>query len=369
MKKTKIILASIGFIFMALVLIECQKDDSFMLDQPNSEISKADPTTEPNNLSFPVIWSDGYELELREPPIDGQAYSLKGQWSYVWSKDPTNPYDPIYCCKPNPFNSNLCEDGTHPGDGQSIVYKSYIQQVKDNVWQADNFKATSPVTVDLIDWSDNLETANWYIRSLLNIEVSLFEQLQEPLKEFTMSHLTGWGSGDMCGFQCTIDGKPVYGPGTMSTVYSHNARFTIQKINVDPSTIQPDEVIWVPGKGWRNGVTSTDAVKIFNEPIFNMPVYRSGDGPAYFNGEVNVEGKLTYGYLWNVQTLNSGEGYYRLTFSFDKNGIVPLNTSFGKNTTVIDPMYKPAPSVGGIPVIDVENNLTYIDIKLLEKIR
>lgn len=358
MKTTKIILAIIGFVFLAFVLIKCQKDDSFTEDQVT--LDKTDPRTEANNLSFPVIWSDGYELELREPP-DGQAYSLKGQWSYVWGKSLTDNY----CCKPHPLDSLLCEDKTTPGDGVSTLYKSYIQQVKDNVWKADNFKATSPVAVDLIDWSDNLETADWNTRSLLNIEILLYEQLEEQMKEFAMRHLTGWGGGDICGFQCNLDGEPVYGPGTVSTVYSHNARFTIQKINVNPSNIEPEDIMWVPGEGWRNSI-SLKNVKIFNDPIFNMPVYRSGDGPAYFNGEVNVEGRLSYGYLWHVQSLNSGKGFYRLTFSFDKNGIVPLNTFFDENTTIIDPL-KPAPSVGGTPIIDVKNNLSYIDIRIFEK--
>jgi len=37
---------------------------------------------------------------------------------------------------------------------------------------------------------------------------------------------------------------------------------------------------------------------------------------------------VIYGYTWKVRTLNQGEGYYRLTFSFDKDGpgAAELNT-------------------------------------------
>lgn len=364
MKYLKVVLASIGLIFVALLFLKCDKDDSFIGDEATTEISKADPTTEGNNLSFPVIWSDGYIKKLRQPPIDGQPM-LKGEWSYVWGKNPTDPRDPIYCCKPNPLDSTLCEDGSIPGDGTSIVYKSYIQQVTGNIWQADNTESQEQVNVDFIDWSDNLETVNWSTRSLLNIEVTLFEQLSKPMIEYAMRYVTGWGGGDMCGFQTKLNGETVYGPGDMSTVYSHNARFTIQEINVDPGTIEPGDVKWVPGKGWQNIETSNKNVKLFKDPIFNMAVYEAGDGPLYFNGEVNTEGKLTYGYLWDVNNLNSGSGYYRLTFSFDRSGEVPLNTFFDDNTAIIDQMDKTKPIGGGTPVINVDYNLSYIDIKIL----
>ena len=48
-------------------------------------------------------------------------------------------------------------------------------------------------------------------------------------------------------------------------------------------------------------------------PIFNKAVYEALDGPGFYSAEINVKGKVIYGYTWKVRTLNQGTGYYRLT--------------------------------------------------------
>jgi len=132
MKSTKLVLVSFGFIFTALLFIKCDKDDSLTMDEASYEIKKADPTTEGNNLSFPVIWSDGFEKTLREPPVPGEVL-IDGEWSYVWAEDPAEPGDPVYSCKPHSENSSLCEDGSVPGDGSSTVYMAFLQKTANNI--------------------------------------------------------------------------------------------------------------------------------------------------------------------------------------------------------------------------------------------
>ena len=48
-----------------------------------------------------------------------------------------------------------------------------------------------------------------------------------------------------------------------------------------------------------------------------------------YSAEINVKGKVIYGYNWNTRVLSDGPGYYRITFSMDGNGNdkeIQLNT-------------------------------------------
>ena len=104
-------------------------------------------------------------------------------------------------------------------------------------------------------------------------------------------------------------------------------------------------------------------------PVFNKAVWEAADGPSYYNAEINVKGKMIYGYTWDVKKQNNGAGIYRITFSFD--GTAPastLNTYFDSNTQVLLPVEVALASEetgGGTAYIDVANNLTYIDVVIL----
>jgi hypothetical protein len=131
---------------------------------------------------------------------------------------------------------------------------------------------------------------------------------------------------------------------------------------------------------------------LINPPIFNKVVYEAGDGPGYYNAEINVKGRIIFGYTWSVRklhddTLNaSGEGDYRLTFSFDENcGSVDLNTFFVDGVTEImvpleevllaEPEEEPGGGAVGVLVpaeFDEFGNLTggnftYMDVRILER--
>jgi hypothetical protein len=388
MKKIKIFLGGIMSAFLLLFLTYCTKEeiiteevivetiirDTLTLEEMLKEVKPVFFDEEPtagNNLSFPVIWSDGFAKTLREPPIPGEVL-LEGEWWYVWGEDPIDPDAPIYSCKPNSLAPTLCEDGSVPGDGSSTVYRAYIQKVASNVWQADNIMATEPLNVDLVDWGDNLESIDWGINSHIRVEVVLFENLATPVVEYAMRHVDSWGSDEVHGLQTELDSTIIYGPGTQATVYSHNARLTIQKLNVPHDSIAPGALTWVPNLGWTETNAGEDLV---NEPIFNQAVYEAGDGPGYYNAEVNVKGKIIYGYTWTARHLNEDVGDYRLTFSFDESGgVVPLNTFFDDLTAISLPIEEEVTTEsedsegnrGGVAVIDPVNNLTYMDITIKE---
>jgi hypothetical protein len=378
MKNVKLLLATVGFIFLTLVFLNCQRDEILTNEnadyQTSVENTVREETTVGNNLSFPVIWSDGYEKVLREPR-DPSVANLKGEWWHVWNLDPAEPTDMVYSCLPNPSNPIYCEDGSNPGEGTvSKIYRAYLQKDAKNIWQADNFSATSPLKVDLIDWGDNLESIDWSLRSQVRTEIVLYENLWEPVREYAMRHVYGWGIDEMHGLKTNDGGQVLYGPGNQATVYSHNARLTFQKLNVDKDDIIPGSLTWVPNEGWTETIPTGE--NIINAPIFNMAVYEAEDGPGFYNAEINVKGKIIYGYTWNVKKLNEGVGYYRITFSLDEfGGVVPLNTFIDSETEIILPVEELSSlytreegEKGGVAIIDVDNNLTYMDILIVEKI-
>ena len=59
-------------------------------------------------------------------------------------------------------------------------------------------------------------------------------------------------------------------------------------------------------------------------PVFNKATCeKTADGPGSYGAELNVQGKVVYGYVWTTRGLTAGE--YRLTFSIDQ--ILPLPTA------------------------------------------
>ncbi|TPE46195.1 hypothetical protein [Pontibacter mangrovi] len=299
-----------------------------------------------NNLSFPVIWSEGVPLVLR-PALNG--VQLGGDWWYVWGENPIDPSSPIYSCNPD------ISDPCYPA-GTPDVYKAYLQKDAANQWQASNFNATDVINVDAIDWGDNLESSDWSVTSKVRTEVVLYENLVTPVTEYAMRHVSGWGIDEVHGLQVELDGDVVYGPGTQATVFSPLARLTIQQLTSTTPSLTWDASV----HAWTGDVSA---------PLFNKAVYEAADGPGYYNGEVNVKGKVIYGYTWDVKKLGMGPGTYRITFSFDQTGGgANLNTFFDSGTTIMLPVEEVVaaeePGGGGTAVVDATNNLTFIDVNI-----
>lgn len=338
-----------------------------------------------NNLSYPVIWSDGVSKILRGD--QGMIPILEGEWWYCWGPEAAEPSDIALSCLPDPDNELYCDDGiegqyteTHtPGDDW---IKAYIQKDVNNIWQAENADwSSSPVTVDYIDWGDNLESVDWYTRSKVRTEVVLYKIVEPVMLEYKMRHVSGWGINEVHGVTVDTNNFAVEGPGVQATVYSNCARLTIQKLLVDRDDPNLENLIWVQNEGWTED--SIFEGELVNSPIFNLPVYEGGDGPGYYAAEINVKGKVIYGYTWNVKKLNDkiindGEaaGCYRITFSFDKNGPTQLNTFFEEGITqIMVPLEEEITTEssdgeingGATPVIDFNKNLTYIDILIHER--
>ena len=373
---------------------------------PPAAMAKGPPAAEGagNNLSFPVIWAEGVTKTV--PGTPGMTPSTGGAWWYSWGTNGTDPNVVPASCAPDPDNTLFCNNGipgsynealvpgTPPADNPMPLVKAYLQKDAKNIWQAASADwSAGAVSVDKIDWGDNLESVDWYTRSQVRTEVVLFEDLMEespdeldgrdggtaPWLEYAMRHVSGWGIDEVHGMAVDA-GSPVLGAGNQATIYSPCARFTIQKLLVQRDNPALSGLVWMPGAGWTEVEGST--TDLVNAPIFNKAVHEGGDGPGYYSAEINVKGRIIFGYTWNVRQLNdplpSGPaGDYRLTFSFDEScGSVNRNTSFVDGVTeIVLPLEteevavsaEPTDDGGGSAVLDFENNLTYIDVRILER--
>ena len=139
MKNFKPILFIAALLFL-LVNVQCNKD-ALDLEELSTQDELMKPTKSPdgeetagNNLSYPVIWTDGPSIDLRgerwlAPRTDGVFY-------LVWGEDPIDPQAPLYSCLPDPDDPTICEDGSVPG---TPYWRAYVQKDLNNEWQAFNY--------------------------------------------------------------------------------------------------------------------------------------------------------------------------------------------------------------------------------------
>ncbi|MEW5923380.1 MAG: hypothetical protein AB1746_05275 [Candidatus Zixiibacteriota bacterium] len=323
-------------------------DQQSNISQGNTILAASAMEEVGNNLSFPVIWSDGVTKPLRGDP-----------------------------------NSVLFEgastDLIDPETGQMVTW--YHQQDSLNTWQAESADwSASPFHVSRIDWGDNLEAKDWSITSVVRTEVVLFRDLGDYMKGFEMSHIADQGPDEMWGT------NTLRTESYEATVYSGCARLTIQKLAGDPNDPDnPLDLAWDAESGkWVGDVGRT---------LANGGVWESDEGQSTtdkYSGEINVSGKLIYGYNWNLKRNNDGPGYYRITFSLD--GLsgsghpnIALNTHFWEGYTTImlpaevvaaagintdrlkdDSGSSGSDEGGGVAVIDFNHNLTFIDVHILQ---
>lgn len=347
-------------ILLMFFFISCEKDQLEVPNVKEASDSEAKVVTKArggsntpaeeivgNNLSFPVIWSDGITKTV--PGTYGEE-TFNGL--YFTAVD---------------------------ADGQSYDY--YIQGDPGNTWQAESFDPTqtssgeadplsnSPVNISSIDWGDNLEAKDWPFGSQIRVEVVLYKDLLRPMIGYQMkiedesqSGLTEiWGAktensqGETAGVTYEVDS---------ATVYSGMAKLVIQKL-IDLPEGQTRDLSWnSEGSYWEG-----DA----GIPLFEGGVWEGNNGPSGYSAEINVQGKIIYGYNWVTRKIGDGEGTYRLTFVLDNNFTGTRNTFFDTSTKVVakaeeEIITEEEPdSGGGTAVILPDENLSYIDVQLLPK--
>lgn len=233
-----------------------------------------------------------------------------------------------------------------------------------NLWQADNAAEVGNEVTEL-DWGDNLEAKDWNIGPMLRVETALYDSLlAAPMNKYEMCWISGSGTTERWGMQVSDGGAPspddsfvpVTTSGTTAMVYTDGARLTIQRIAPGANlTWDADAHEWV-GEG-------TSA------PVVNQAAWEdTGEGPGGYGAELNVQGKVVYGY--NFRTSGMPPGEYRITFSLDGPGAAYS----GSGTTLAsaslltnvegESLETRAEPEGNTPVILPGQELSYIDVGL-----
>lgn len=244
-----------------------------------------------NNLAFPVLWSEeGYTLPLQgvmgETTIDGDL--------------------------------EPCSEETEGATDQAAVQKDL-----GNSWQAENIVLPGNAVAEL-DWGDNIEVKDWNVGPPVRVETALYaDRTEDTMTGYLMCHVSGKGTDEVWGAQVATGGSGGGGGQSLITydstealVYTAGARLTIQRIDEGASpTWDSTQKRWV-----GSGVA---------DPVFNGAVHeKTSDGPGTYGAEVNVSGKIVFGFNWQTDGLFNGE--YRITFSLDG----PMGTFPGTGTTL-----------------------------------
>jgi len=270
-------------------------------------------TTVGNNLSYPVVFTEGIGLT-------GLAVT-------------TDPG-----VRPTAEENILVDQLPFWYAGNVADYNdTYYLQQGTNTWQAEWLDGSGAGMQQAeVAWGDNLTGVEFNTHQNIRIEVVLNDFSGRQLSGFNMTALYGTGETEMQGTDGTT---ALFTP----TLYSVMPRIIIEKL--DDTTREP-------------------VLKVFEGTIYGA---FGGDGPGSFTAEVNVSGKLIYGYNLMIQNLTfPGDlhkyGWWRVTFQLDDNGQVG-GAPVGRNVALA----ALSPGAGGRmfpPQLDQATNTTWVDFNV-----
>ncbi len=289
-----------------------------------------------NNLSFPIIWAEA-EGRPSIPGVMGETL----------------------------FDGQIL-DGTLDPDSPVTCFGA-VQKDFGNSWQAESMDAGPGHTVDVIDWGDNIEVKDWKIGNPVRVETGLYDTtLDAPMDRYEMCYISGQGQTEVWGAKVSKknpSAKASVIKSTEAMVFTAGARLTIQRI------ADPTKVSWDAASSQWVGAGAV-------APIFNSAVHeKTTDGPGSYGAELNVQGKIIYGYNWSTAGLFNGE--YRLTYSLDGAtgsfagsgtslmGATILAPEEGEEAaSLISPRAGSSPNSPNQAVVLGDQQLTYIDVAL-----
>jgi hypothetical protein len=262
-----------------------------------------------NNLSFPVIAADGYTITHLASPSFLVTYS--GEYPGLTEEEITW----------------LEENGPW-----------YPQKVESNLWQAEYRNSNADVHVSFIDWGDLIEVVNPKKNRPFRLEVTLYVNIaDDPMDGYVMALLGSPSSQD------EVQGtNAMTYSGIWATVVSASPKLIVQSMDDNSSPV------WNPN------------TKMWEGDGIGLP--ESGFG---FAPELNVGGKYIYGASqggWKPMAL----GDYRITFYMSSNNsFIHLEDAQIGNYPGNIPEIMPSENSAAIPVVDIVNNLTYVDVTVV----
>lgn len=284
-----------------------------------------------NNLSFPAIAADGYGINA------------------ITVTNPTLTYPYI-----------------DPATGLPLIlngYQWYAQKVVGNTWQAKyELAGTDTVGVYGVDWGDNIESVNPYVRRPYRLELVLFDLAAD------------WSA--------TSPGGPEGNAFEMALLANPSSPDEVQGTNgVRYDSAYATVVSSKPGLVIQNITDYLDA----DDPVLtwdaDLARWVSGTAvpdptPIGFGPELNVAGKYIFGGSTGGWKPTSA-GTYRVTFYVPADSSISLaGAGLGSLAdgawTWLDPPITTAEegdeeTPKATPVLDRVDNLTYVDLTVMPR--
>ena len=275
-----------------------------------------------NNLSFPVVFADGYGVGGDTIGDDPNPWLNTGTGLRPSSTE-TFPEFPFF-------------------DGDSSIVKNtvtwYPQKTR-STWQAEWRNGAGEEQEVIADWGDNLRSQSFNTNSVVRVEMTLVQDTStsdasDTMTGYEMDSLEGSRRDEVMGTNA------VQVQSNVRSVYTVSARIRMQKL-VQQGGAVDDTVSGVD-------LAVADAFGV--------------DGPGGFGAEVNVSGKVIYGYVWQLR--NSGlsptdrAGWWRITFELDPTTTIGAET-IERNVTMTE---LDAGETGSTATLDPGGHSTSIEI-------
>jgi hypothetical protein len=300
------VLAVVFVFFLAFLSIQCS-------DPPVSPVNNefaynkggnggGGHTSAVNNLSFPALLADNFTVT----PITETLFTVIYDGPYIDLTPEQYDYVMLYA----PW---------------------YAQKVEGNTWQAE-YQSVTDINVTFIDWGDAMESVDPKINRPYRVELALYEELVDPMNAYLMAELAFPSSP-----QETQGTNQIMYDSYYATIATSKGKLVIQKYDVGA------ELTW-NGSSWDNAYPP-----------------ETGFG---FAQELNVGGKFIFGAStggWKPTSL----GEYRVTFYFEAGTGVSLSLADIGDYAYPTPII-PKIAENNQPVVDAENNLTYIDVTVVQ---
>lgn len=285
----------------------------------------AEDTINKNNLSFPAIAVDGFGITKIASPSFTTEY--------------TGPYNKLT-----------------PAEIAVLVASGpwYAQQQQElgNEWQAE-FENRGSEAVTIVDWGDNIESFDPAVNKPFRLEVTLYKDLGKDalggditMEAYNMAVLSDPSSPD----ELQGTNKVTY-DSKVATVVSGKPKLVVQYLTENI----PEGLNW----------DSTNNVWTYTDSATGKTVTPTVI-PVSFAPELNVGGKYIFGASQGGFTPTK-KGYYRVTFYMPKDSSIDITAAaIGEldDEGVLQPTVALSAEGGGggLPRIDADNNLTYVDI-------
>ncbi len=244
-----------------------------------------------NNLSVPVVFAEGLGLT-------GLPVSDAGERAYL-STGMRPTADEGVTVKSLPF----FYVANQPNSG------GYYLQNTGNIWQAEWLDgSTMGMQHAEAQWGDNLTHHTWQTGMPIRVEVSLNDLSSGALTGYNMTALSGSGRTELQGTDGTTSAMT-------PTIFTVVPRLVVQKLS---------------------GENGTVVQTLVDKPV--AAGLGAEESPGFFGAEVNVAGRVIYGYSLNIGSLTmdpgvSASGWWRIAFVLD-NGATVGGRSATRNVTI-----------------------------------